>query len=317
VDEVGKRIYLNTAPGFNPISPQQPTVHALDLDDGSIVWQNTAEGPNADAAFSPTGGSPGYVFVGNIFPPGRLRVYDSATGDKVVERSMAGQGVASGPTVIDGNIIVGGGIGERSASTGNPAHITSFLSHAIVAFCPVATDGCPANLLGKKLLVKDRSGDASKRKLIALAKDATHVLNPEAGAEPTATGAQLRVVNPSSAEEQTIPLPAVNWKAVGNSPGSKGYAYKDAALVDGPCKSVQIKAGKLVKVNCRGAGLAYSLDEPTQGEIAVVLSMGTSNEVQYCMRFGGTVTKDEGTGVSSSGNGQFKAKTTDRPNGCP
>jgi hypothetical protein len=178
VDEVGKRIYLNTAPGFNPISPQQPTVHALDLDDGSIVWQNTAEGPNADAAFSPTGGSPGYVFVGNIFPPGRLRVYDSATGDKVVERSMAGQGVASGPTVIDGNIIVGGGIGERSASTGNPAHITSFLSHAIVAFCPVATDGCPANLLGKKLLVKDRSGDASKRKLIALAKDATHVLNP-------------------------------------------------------------------------------------------------------------------------------------------
>jgi polyvinyl alcohol dehydrogenase (cytochrome) len=317
IDAVGKRIYVNTAPGFDPATPQQPTVHALDADDGSVLWQNTAEGPNADASFAPTGGIPGYIFVGNVFPPGKLRVYDSATGEKLFTREMPGQGIASGPTIVDGHVIIGGGIGERSANENNPGHITSLVPHSITALCAVATEGCPANLLGRKMLIKDRLADSSKRKIIALAKDASHALNPPAGAEPTTTGAELRVVNPSSAEEQTMSLPADFWKALGNPAGSKGYKYKDSKAVNGPCKSVQIKPGKLVKLKCKGAGIAYSLDEASQGEVAVTLRMGLGDEIEYCMRFGGTVSKDLGTGVSPSGNGLFKAKNTERPNACP
>jgi polyvinyl alcohol dehydrogenase (cytochrome) len=317
IDTAGKRIYVNTAPGFNPATPQQPTVHALDADDGSIVWQNTAEGPNADSSFAPTGGSPGYLFVGNVLPPGTLRVYDSATGDKLFERELPGQGIASGPTVIDGHVIVGGGIGERNANENSPAHITSLVPHAITALCAAATEGCPANLLGKKLLIKDRLGDPSKRKIVALAKDATHAFNPPTGAEPTVTGAQLRVINPMSSEEQTMALPAVSWTALGNPPGSKGYKYKDPKTLNGPCKSVLIKPGKLVKANCKGSGIGYSLDEANQGEVAVTLRMGLGDEVEYCMRFGGTVTKDLGTGASTSGNALFKAKNAERPDACP
>jgi outer membrane protein assembly factor BamB len=315
VDESSKRIYINTAPGFDPLNPQQPTVHALNLDDGTIAWQNTAEGPLADSSFAPTSGIPGFIFVGSVRPPGKLRVYDSATGTKVLER-QSGFSVASAATVVDGTLIIGDGVGERNDNPTSPSNVTSMAPSVIVAFCAIATEGCPANLLGKKLLVKDRLGDANKRKIVALAKDATHVLNPQAAFDPTVVGGQLRVLNPVSAEEQIIPLPSANWSGVGKPAGSKGYKYKDSKRLDGPCKSVQIKPGKLVKVNCSGVGVTFSLDEATQGEISVSLDFGGMQEIRYCMRFGGEVAKDEGTGVSKSGNAQFKAKSAPRPNGC-
>ncbi len=317
VDEVGKRVFISTAPGFDPLNPQQPTVHALHLDDGSIVWQNTAEGPVADSSFAPTSAIPGYVFVGNVFPPGRLRVYDAATGSKIQQHSV-GFAVASASTVIDGTLIVGGGIGARNDNPTSPSNVTSNVPHDVMAFCAIATAGCPANLIGKKLLVKDRASDTSKRKLIALAKDATHALNPEAAFDPSVVGGELRLLNPATTEEQIMPLPAGNWQGVGNPAGSKGYKYKDSQQGSGPCKSVQIKPGKLVKANCGGSGMTFSLDEATQGDLTVSLRIGGLQEIQYCLfsSAGGEVTKDAGTGASSSGNGQFKSKNASRPNSC-
>lgn len=317
VDEASKRVFINTAPGSNPINPQQPTVHALNIDDGSIVWQNTTEPAIADSSFAPTSGIPGYIFVGSTIPLGKLRVYDATTGEKILQRE-SGFAIASASTVVDGTLIVGDGIGQRSSNPTSPGNVTSNAPSFVSAFCAIATAGCPANLTGKKLLVKDRLGDASKRKLVALAKDVTHTLNPEAAFDPSVVGGELRVLNPSTAEEQLIPLPAMNWKGLGNPTGSKGYKYKDSKLISGPCKSVQIKPSKLVKVNCGGSGMTFSLDEPSQGDLTVELRIGGMQEIRYCLfsSAGGEVTKDEGTGVSSSGNGQFKAKNASRPNSC-
>ncbi len=51
VDEGARRADLSTAPGDDVLAPQQPTVHALDLDTGAVIWQNTgATGLAADAS---------------------------------------------------------------------------------------------------------------------------------------------------------------------------------------------------------------------------------------------------------------------------
>src|SRR5439155_12502750 len=80
VDERRRRVYFSTAPGEDSdiFRPQRPTVHALDIDTGTIVWENTTE-PHADASFAPTSAIPGLVFVGKAVG-GSLRVYDAATG---------------------------------------------------------------------------------------------------------------------------------------------------------------------------------------------------------------------------------------------
>ena len=92
------------------------------------------------------------------------------------------------------------------------------------------------------------------------------------------------MVNPSTLEEQLIPLPAIHWKALGKPAGSKGYKYRDRSLVSGPCKSAKVRTAQF-KVVCRGSGITYSLDEPSQGAVAVTLKLGT--DLPYCMSFGG------------------------------
>ena len=83
VDEANGRIFFSTAPGTDDdlFNPQRPTVHALDLNTGAIVWENTAE-LNADASFAPTSAIPGVVFVGGAISA-NLRSYDAVTGAKL------------------------------------------------------------------------------------------------------------------------------------------------------------------------------------------------------------------------------------------
>ena len=62
-----RRVFFSTAPGTAALNsppfgatsqPQRPTVHALDMDTGAIVWQND-EQTTSDASFAPTSGIPG------------------------------------------------------------------------------------------------------------------------------------------------------------------------------------------------------------------------------------------------------------------
>jgi subtilisin family serine protease len=190
---------------------------------------------------------------------------------------------------------------------------------------PLASTGL---LSGKKILLKDKAGDANLRKLVVLSKDPS-VANP--ASSPIDTGATLTVFNPDSSETDTYTLPAGafdglrGWKGLGNPAGVKGYKFIDRVLDTQPCKIVLIKPGILLRAVCNGSGIGYTLNEAesapkandAQGSIAVKISMGGSD---YCMEFPGTsgeVKKDRGTGDVGSGVGLYLAKFAPQPASCP
>jgi outer membrane protein assembly factor BamB/mono/diheme cytochrome c family protein len=139
VDEAREQIYFSTGPGFDPLNPQRPTVHALNMHTGAILWQNTAE-PNADASYAPTSAIPGAVFAGSVIG-GKLRSYDPDTGVKLGSVDV-GFALAAGPAVVDGTVLVGGGIGERGPNPNSPSVIVSWLPHDLTALCVPGTPAC-------------------------------------------------------------------------------------------------------------------------------------------------------------------------------
>ncbi len=146
VDEAARLVLFSTAPGDDVLNPQQPTVHALDMDTGSIVWQNVgASGLEGDASYGPTSAVPGVMIVGSVITP-HLRFYDTATGALVADHGVGApgtvSGVASGATVIDGTVIVGAGIGARSSGGSSPGDFAAYTPSAIVALCVPGTAGC-------------------------------------------------------------------------------------------------------------------------------------------------------------------------------
>jgi outer membrane protein assembly factor BamB len=118
VDEGDRRIYVSTAAGVggvnNPPRPaQQPTLHALDMDSGAILWQNDAANgfsPPERASFGPTSASPGVVYFGSV-PLANLRVHDAASGAELVDVDLTNFALASMAVVRDGTVLVGEGIG--------------------------------------------------------------------------------------------------------------------------------------------------------------------------------------------------------------
>jgi hypothetical protein len=174
--------------------------------------------------------------------------------------------------------------------------------------------------LGKRLLVKDTDGDASRRKLLLIVKGEV-IASPAPGgvADPTTAGAELRLLNPGTAESAIFNLSAANWEGLGKPPGAKGYKYTDKTLTDGPCKKVLIKSGKLLKAICQGSQIGFSLNESSQQTLAARLTIGTGVDApSYCVKFSnadaGVVIAD--TPAINGGAGQFKAQEAP-PAVCP
>ncbi len=146
-DEAARRIYFSTAPGFSPFDPQRPTMHALDMDTGAIVWDNggTTDAILGDASFSPTSAIPGVAFTGAVVTP-LLRAYETETGRlrlaDFVAADAFGSAVASAPVVIDGTLLVGTGIGARSSDPESNSDVTSRIPSDLVALCVPGTPGC-------------------------------------------------------------------------------------------------------------------------------------------------------------------------------
>jgi outer membrane protein assembly factor BamB len=144
VDEAGRRIYFSTAPGDGDLNnpgrgqpPQQPTLHALDMDTGAILWQNDAANgfmPPESASFGPTSASPGVVYF-NAVPGAFLRVHDAITGAELGRVNLGNVANASMATVRDGVVLVGAGIGP-GFTAGIPSDLT--------ALCVPGTVGCAA-----------------------------------------------------------------------------------------------------------------------------------------------------------------------------
>lgn len=174
----------------------------------------------------------------------------------------------------------------------------------------------PVRISGKKLAVKDKL-DQTKRKIVLVSNDTQIDTSTSGGVDPVANGATLQIYNANgSGESLCLTLPSASWQASG-PPSSPSYTYKDTSFANGPCKVATVRHGKRLKIAClaKVEPIAYSLDEPTQGSIAVRF---TSGSITYCASFGGTVSKDSGSDPPVvGGKGAFVAKDALAPVVCP
>jgi hypothetical protein len=85
---------------------------------------------------------------------------------------------------------------------------------------------------------------------------------------------------------QASPL---GWKGLGNPAGSKGFKYKGAGTPTDPCKVVLVKE-KIVKAVCKASNINF--DQPVTGDVAILLTIGTSSK-NYCTTFGGSTVKND------------------------
>lgn len=150
VDESRRRVFFSTAPGESISEVQRPTVHALDLDTGAVVWQHDDTGfPSGDASYAPTSSAGGVVVVGSVIFP-HLRLFDAADGtllyDEVIGNGGTLSGISSGAAIVDGTIVVGTGIGARSSGGSSPGDFAANTPADVVALCVAGTIGCPGPL---------------------------------------------------------------------------------------------------------------------------------------------------------------------------
>ena len=139
-----------------------------------------------------------------------------------------------------------------------------------------------------------------------VSKDPAITLGP--AGNPTISGATVRLVNPATLEEVTLTLPATGWVGLGNPAGSRGYRYKDLAET---CFVARIVPGKLLKAVCKGAGIGFTLGEPSQGFLNATFQSG--NDPAHCMAFGGVVKDQPATNGRA---GAFVGKGAPAPTAC-
>jgi len=167
------------------------------------------------------------------------------------------------------------------------------------------------------LTVKDNADAPAKRKVVLLSHDPA-IAAPAPGSlgDPTKNGATLILFNPITHQRDAMNLPAALWKGVGKPAGAKGYKYVDRHQTAGPCVSVQLKPGKLLKAMCKGAELSYALVPAPQGRMALTFRGGTGmTGVGFCADFSGpAVVKDLPTVGGKTGT--FQAKGAAAPPTC-
>jgi hypothetical protein len=170
---------------------------------------------------------------------------------------------------------------------------------------------------GRRLTVRD-GRDASRRRIRLVSRDAA-IASPTPGNEPSVAGATLRLQNPTTGEEAQFVVPGgESWRGLGRPAGSSGYRYLDSSGEHGPCRSIVVKPGRLLRVVCSGRNgeISFSLDEPSQGSLVGTLQFGTDRP--YCAAFdseSGQVIADRGT--SSGRGGLFAVKNAAAPSSCP
>jgi hypothetical protein len=97
---------------------------------------------------------------------------------------------------------------------------------------------------------------------------------PGSAGDPTLHGATLTVYNSAgSGESFTTALPAGGWVALGSALTPKGFRFKSSDPGDA-VRRVVLK-GDLLKVKAKGSAWGYTLDEPSQGRIALRVTAGT------------------------------------------
>jgi subtilisin-like proprotein convertase family protein len=181
---------------------------------------------------------------------------------------------------------------------------TTSTTSTLPPFVPIA---------GRKLALADRAGAPSRRKITFASSDPGVSTT---GLDPIANGAFFHVFNAAGGTDSAcLTLPAgAHW----SSPSAGTFVYQDRSLAVGPVRTAVIHDGRQFKVTLKGNGplpIPYTLDEPVQGAVGVVLRSGSRT---FCARFGGRITRDSGTNPPNpGGRGQFNAKNAPAPGSCP
>ncbi len=145
---------------------------------------------------------------------------------------------------------------------------------------PLSTPGSAVPIGTRSLRLSDDVKppvDPSKRSISFTASSkndpsANRIVPPARGGagDPTIAGATVRVYDAAglTQDDVTISLPASGWTPLGTGTRFRGYRFKGAGT--DPIRRLTLQTDKLT---FRGgkAGFGYSLDEPAQGTVAVVV----------------------------------------------
>jgi hypothetical protein len=134
------------------------------------------------------------------------------------------------------------------------------------------------------------------------------VPTPGSPGDPTTGDGALEVRNPTTGESTVLPLPAAMWRGLGAPPGTTGYRYDDPTHAAGPCTRV-ITDARRIEAGCNGAGIGFSLNEGSQGGLAVRLTTGTG-ELRRCLLWGASSVVHDRPGL-------FDARNAPAPGACP
>lgn len=143
--ESTRRIHVGTAAGTDPLRPQQPTMHTLDMDTGEVVWQSrSSDFLLRDWTAAPTSSVNDVVFFGSA-TTATLRSMRAGDGRALLVRTIAdGIGAIASPSiVVDGTLVVGTGIGSLSGDPSDISNVSAAQPSDIVALCVPGAPDCP------------------------------------------------------------------------------------------------------------------------------------------------------------------------------
>jgi outer membrane protein assembly factor BamB len=257
--------------------------------DGAELWRPDVPGTGLEFT------SAGSILVSSVYGDVGLA---TPSGQLLWTQTWGGRGGGRGDAIPSGEgVAVAREIGVAGGR----------IASAALRFTPA--------LAGRQLRVADVAGDPAARTLKVQSKDPLiqAAADPNKPPAPTVSGTTLELRNPASGESTIIALPAANWRVRTSPTGeAERYTYHDAARAAGPCRNVTILRGKKITARCAGAGIGFTLDEASQGNLAVTLTTGS---FPHCMLFGGVVTVDRP--ASGGVTGLFKAENAGPPTACP
>jgi YVTN family beta-propeller protein len=237
---------------------------------GAFQSDRASEPTLTDAQLRADAATPGQERTYLCVPPGSgSRVGVDRDEDGFLDRDE----IDAGSDPADPSSIPPGG--TTTTSTTPTTTTTSTTSPQFQTFLPIPTG---------KLTLKDRSqppADPSRRK-VAFKSDTKglaapfRIVPPAQGApdDPRTVGAIVAVFNSVAPGGELVPvgLPAAGWRAT----GPNAYKYTGAATTG--ITSVILKPDQLAFKGGK-AGWSYTLNEPSQGRVAVILLLGST---VYC-----------------------------------
>ena len=156
-------------------------------------------------------------------------------------------------------------------------------------------------LLPGRMLTMRAAASGAQRMLFLARSTAIAAPTPGGPDDPTIVGATL-ALRAASGESAAFDLPASSWSV--NAAGT-AYKFRNPSAPAGPSavRMALVKDHATARVAARATGI--TLDEPSQGSIAVIFTSGT---LRFCASFGGDVVRDQ--------PGSFIARNAPPPASC-